>query len=222
MKREVRTGLIIGSCVTFLATAALGVCLYFRNFRYNPPHSPTPQMIYRTPISAYTSSPTPTHTKATETPVIVCGEVKKFNDVNRNGIWDSGENLVPGYPFKITRPDGTSYIDSTGPENGYPYGVIPVCGPPGIYSIEELFPPGQGFAWVSTTNTVQELELIIDPSVYPAVLFGNYESPPSTNTPTIPPPTYTPTPTTPSTNTPTIPPPTYTPTPEPTKVGDDL
>ncbi|HEX6499838.1 MAG TPA: SpaA isopeptide-forming pilin-related protein [Micromonosporaceae bacterium] len=113
----------------------------------------------------YTSSPVPSFT------------VEKFNDRNRNGVRDPGEEPLPGFTFRIERTESTfhdqptGFVDTvtTGPDG---IGRYRLDGEgPGTYSVEEV---GQD-DWVSTTTDPQYVTVPdgVGDATVDALVFGN-------------------------------------------------
>ena len=92
-------------------------------------------------------------------------EIFKFNDTNRNGKLDVGENGVSGLVFNISGPHG--FVKTTEPTDAN--GITIIKGLyPGNYTITE----NQRNRWISTTPSSQYVSLHIGD--YQRVSFGNY------------------------------------------------
>ncbi len=64
-------------------------------------------------------------------------QIVKFEDVNGNGVRDSGEPGVPGWTFRLTNPQGNGSVVSTGAD-----GTITIPNvPAGVWSITEVVDP---------------------------------------------------------------------------------
>jgi len=122
---------------------------------------------------ACVACPTTTTTTSTTTTTLPKGNLKifKFYDLNENGIWDYGEDLLPGFGFNIT---SSSYFKQvvTG-NNGY---VIVPAIPYGTYKVTELVPTG----WKVTTANPQYV--MIDTPYLEHVGFGDVQIPVTTTT----------------------------------------
>jgi hypothetical protein len=126
-----------------------------------------------TTTSTTTSSTTSSTTSTTTTTIPAYGNLKifKFYDVDGNGIWNSGEDPLPGFEFWVTGPiSRVVYTDS----NGY---VILNNIPLGTYQITEVLPSG----WINTVPITQ-YAYVTSPSLV-EVRFGNNQLPTPTTIP---------------------------------------
>ncbi len=92
-------------------------------------------------------------------------EVFKFNDTNRNGKLDDGENGVPGWSFEVEGPGG--YVDTTNPTNAKGTTVIEGL-IPGNYVITEP----QVDRWLNTTPRIKGVVIGFGDSKI--ITFANY------------------------------------------------
>lgn len=97
--------------------------------------------------------------------------IYKFNDTNRNGIYDPGEELVPGWEFLIEDSSGSSpTINETNTQ-----GMITIKAKPNTkYTVTEYLQPG----WNPTTATQQNLTTDFETPNFPPIMFGNHRIPP--------------------------------------------
>ncbi len=70
----------------------------------------------------------------------ICGA--KFNDLDCDGVWDSGEPPIPGWPISLTYPNGNSNTVNTDQNGQFCFEALP----PGTYDVVEGMLPG----WVQT------------------------------------------------------------------------
>jgi hypothetical protein len=134
-------------------------------------HAPT-----TTTSTTTTHAPTTTTTTTTSTTTTtLCGHLKifKFYDSNSNGVWDSGEDLLPGFSFNVTGLVFSREV-VTG-NSGY---VLLTCIPRGPYLITEQVPQG----WRVTTDNPQYA--FIANQLLKEVGFGNIQTPTTTTTTT--------------------------------------
>ncbi len=122
-----------------------------------PPLSPTP-----------TPQPTATPVPPTATPTAAAGGgqlcIRKFNDVNGNGVHDQGETWLPGWTFSLSpSPPAPAQVTT----QGQPAGVCVVLPAPATYTVTEQVQAG----WVPTTPQQQTVSL--QPGQTQVVLFGN-------------------------------------------------
>ena len=138
-----------------------------------------------------------------------------FNDLNHNGVQDTGEPGLAGSTITLINPSTGAVVGTatTGSDGSYLIGGVPV----GTYTVQETGPAG----YVSSPPST--LQVTISGTSPASAAFGNYvPAPTPTRTPTLTPtPTRTPTPlpTPTPTRTPTLtltPTPTRTPTLTPT------
>jgi len=92
-------------------------------------------------------------------------EIFKFNDTNRNGIYDSGESGLPGWIFTVKCPNGSVFTART--TNGDGITALERL-TPGAYIVTETTVEG----WLSTTPTIRIVNLSIGVSNMQS--FGNY------------------------------------------------
>ncbi|MGB5099814.1 MAG: SpaA isopeptide-forming pilin-related protein [Methanothrix sp.] len=92
-------------------------------------------------------------------------EIFKFNDTNRNGKLDAGENGVPGWSFNVTGPGG--FVDTTNPTDAEGTAVIEGLFP-GNYVITEP----QVDRWLNTTPRIESVAIGFGDSQI--VTFANY------------------------------------------------
>ncbi|MHB8118743.1 MAG: SpaA isopeptide-forming pilin-related protein [Methanothrix sp.] len=92
-------------------------------------------------------------------------EIFKFNDTNRNGIYDSGESGLPGWIFTVKCPNGSVF--TARPTNGDGITALERL-TPGAYIVTETTVEG----WLSTTPTIRIVNLSI--GVSNRLSFGNY------------------------------------------------
>jgi len=93
--------------------------------------------------------------------------VCKFNDSNGNGVQDTGELLIPNWPFNVTGPGGP-YSASTG-TNGCFDLIVPA---PGTYTVTEIVDLTQ---WTPTTPNPQTVT--VQPNTGVIFTFGNHRGP---------------------------------------------
>ncbi len=91
--------------------------------------------------------------------------ISKFNDTNRNGIHDSGENWVPGWKFLIEDSSGNSMINETDSHGNITIRAKPNTG----YTVTEYLQPN----WEPTTATQQNLTTDSETPEFAPMIFGN-------------------------------------------------
>jgi outer membrane protein assembly factor BamB len=163
---------------------------YLYAFALNVPPTPSP-------------SPTPSPTPSPVPLGRIC--VTKFNDLDADGVRDAGDYLLP-WSFTITPSAGAVVSVTTGAKGEQACRDLPS----GVYSVWEVTQSG----WLNTAPLpVGPQSVTLGAGQTVSIVFGNFERPLSTPTPSpTPQPTVTPQPTI----TPT-PVPSPTPTPTPTK-----
>ena len=87
----------------------------------------------------------------------------KFNDLNGNGIMDSGEAGLDGWTIVLTMPNQTEVQSTTGFDGYYRFDGLS----PGLYTLRELAKPG----WDPTTSESQQVNLT--DSDVTGINFGN-------------------------------------------------
>ena len=90
--------------------------------------------------------------------------VKKFNDVNGNGVQDTGEPLMSGWVFNVTGPNNFT-CTITSQVTGQACCVVPA---PGTYTVTEVVQSG----WTVTTNN-NPSTVIVQPGQQMSLTFGN-------------------------------------------------
>lgn len=110
----------------------------------------------------------------TTTTIPSFGAIKifKFYDTNANGIWEYGEDSLPGFEFQVSGPVNTRVITGS---NGY---VVLNNLPMGTYQVTEILPRG----WVNTVPLTQFIT--INSPLLVEVRFGNKQIPIITTIPT--------------------------------------
>jgi hypothetical protein len=94
--------------------------------------------------------------------------IYKFNDTNKNGIHDQGEEGVPRWQFLIEDSSGSSTINETNSS-----GMITIKAKPDTrYTATEYLKPN----WEPTTPTQQELITDSETQEFPPLMFGNFKN----------------------------------------------
>ena len=94
-------------------------------------------------------------------------KVFKFDDLDGDKIWDSGEQGLPGFKFRITG-EGKDLLVTTGAGGVFVSGELPV----GSYTVTEIDIPA---GWQATTPTEQTVE--VKDGELSEVRFGNQQLP---------------------------------------------
>ena len=89
----------------------------------------------------------------------------KFNDVNGNGVKDSGETGLAGWTVKLTKPDGSDVSTLTGQDGSYRFEDLV----PGAYTVSEV--PQTG--WSGTAPAGGSQKVTLASSDVSDVNFGN-------------------------------------------------
>ncbi len=105
----------------------------------------------------------------------------KFDDLNKNGVWDTGEPGIPNWPMTLTRvtsdfddqPTGVVVATTSTDSNGNFDFVLNGDGGPGVYAVTEGSEPD----WYNDTGGTTEY-VTLDPGIGPSTLsvppFGNW------------------------------------------------
>ncbi len=146
-----------------------------------PTHTPT-----WTPTVTPTFTPTPTPT-VTPTPGYATVRGIVWNDLNRNGLMESGEPPLAGAVLYLyDRQDTLLAVRVTQADGKFVFSGLEA----GTYRLVEQDPPGY------VSSTYNEIQFDLVPGVDIQLNFGDYLAPTATPTPTVTPtPTITPTPT---------------------------
>ncbi len=99
-------------------------------------------------------------------------KVLKFNDVNGNGAWDTGEPGQNGVVFNLDHNGALFDTETTQSFLGNPGYAIFVAMPLGDYVLKEAVPPG----WTATTPTTRNISLSV-PNQIVVEEFGNTQLP---------------------------------------------
>lgn len=92
-------------------------------------------------------------------------KILKFDDKNRNKIWEGGEELLPGWSFKVVGKNVDQVVVTSVD------GVVFVELPAGVYTVSEQDKDG----WEAITEKVKEVT--ISPNQLTEVRFGNAQKP---------------------------------------------
>lgn len=102
--------------------------------------------------------------------------VRKFEDLNGNGVRDGGEAGVPSWPFEVVAPNanlvGTNtYSRTTAAAGTFLLSSVPASAAGAPYSISEILPSPNPSLWAATTPTDRNVALF--PGDNLVLEFGN-------------------------------------------------